>query len=318
MPAICVVACLKWIDRRPVGDGVVADERFSGMSPADEAALEWALRAGSMWGCEVVAVTVGRQSADLVLRAALAAGASRGIRVDDANLGSSPDGAGPDSSTVARAIAGLTAAVTGDAVVWCGDYSLDRGTGSVPAFIAAELGVPQLLGLVELTIGSTPGEVMALRRLDGGRRERLRTGVGSSPQSSRPSDVRAGLTGAEVSSGAVVPSGAVVSVEGSTARLRRAGLAAVMRARQAEIEVIVPTGGGDRSDEVPARTVRPFRPRPRVLPAPVGASTLDRVRALTDTAAAPGSSAGETVVLSAPDAARRILDALRGWGYLDG
>ena len=114
MPAICVVACLKWIDRRPVGDGVVADERFSGMSPADEAALEWALRAGSMWGCEVVAVTVGRQSADLVLRAALAAGASRGIRVDDANLGSSPDGAGPDSSTVARAIAGLTAAVTGD------------------------------------------------------------------------------------------------------------------------------------------------------------------------------------------------------------
>jgi len=58
---------------------------------------------------------------------------------------------------------------------------------------------------------------------------------------------------------------------------------------------------------------RPYRPRPRVLPAPVGATALDRVRALT----ASGTAAphGETVTLEPADAAARILATLREWGY---
>jgi hypothetical protein len=62
--------------------------------------------------------------------------------------------------------------------------------------------------------------------------------------------------------------------------------------------------------------LRPFRPRARVLPGPSGASALDRIRALTDTAGA-ASGAHELAVLDPPAAADRILEALAAWGYRD-
>jgi hypothetical protein len=62
-------------------------------------------------------------------------------------------------------------------------------------------------------------------------------------------------------------------------------------------------------------TIHDYRPRARVLPAPQGDHPLDRLRALTDAGAAAASH-GETVHLSAHDAALRIIDTLRGWGYL--
>ena len=68
------------------------------------------------------------------------------------------------------------------------------------------------------------------------------------------------------------------------------------------------------SPDISAADLVPYRPRARVLPAPAGANALDRVRALTDTGAAPSRT--ETVVLEPAAAARRILDALRDWGYL--
>ncbi|HEY4331433.1 MAG TPA: hypothetical protein VGM78_02640, partial [Ilumatobacteraceae bacterium] len=60
---------------------------------------------------------------------------------------------------------------------------------------------------------------------------------------------------------------------------------------------------------------RPFRPRPRVLPAPVGASALDRVRALT--ASSTAAVHGETIALDPPAAAERILTQLHEWGYIE-
>src|SRR5688500_18961462 len=114
---------------------------------------------GEAWGAEVVAVTSGPEAAEVVLRTALGAGASRAVRIDlDCDV---------QSDVVA---AGLAEALTGVDVVLCGDWSLDRGSGSVPAFLAAELDAAQALGLVALSIdSSTPGEVRAERRLDAGR-----------------------------------------------------------------------------------------------------------------------------------------------------
>jgi electron transfer flavoprotein beta subunit len=270
---VLIGVALKRVDRRPEVDpltGTVHDDpRSSGLSEADQSALEWALRCAEAWGAEVLAVSAGAAAADGVLRDALAAGAHRAVRVE--LVGDAP------SETVAATLAPLLAEC---AVAWCGDYSVDRGSGSVPAYLAAQLGAAQALGLVRVDLGA-PGTVEGLRRLDGGRRERLR---------------------------AVAP--AVVSVEGATARLRRAPLARALAARDASISTVA----GPPLAEHP-RVVRPYRPRARVLPAPDGATALQRILALTDAHATP-SGGGDAVELSPPEAAERILEALRSWGYL--
>jgi electron transfer flavoprotein beta subunit len=266
--------CIKWVDRRPEVDpsGAVAeaDSRFAGVSPADQAALEWALRARDALGGELLAVTVGPPAAEGALRDALAAGVDRAVRIAASS--------GLDSALVAAVIAPLLRDAT---TVWCGDHSLDRGTGSVPAFLAAELGCAQALGLVQVSFDAPPA-VQALRRLDGGRRERL-----------------------------AVTAPAVLSVEGATASLRRAPLKASLASRTAEIGVVA---GPPQITEHVHRPTRAYRPRARVLPPPVGTTALQRVRALTDADAAAASH-GETVVLDPPEAAERILAVLEEWGY---
>ncbi|MEY2552240.1 MAG: electron transfer flavoprotein beta subunit [Ilumatobacteraceae bacterium] len=253
-----IAVCIKWLGDAPT----------SGLSAADEAAIEMALRHGEVTRSSVIAVTVGASHADTALRIALACGVRTAIRVD------APDDM--DSASVAAALAPV---VAHSAAVWCGDYSSDRGTGSVPAFLAAHLRRQQALGLigVELT-----DPLRVIRRLDGGRREVLR------------------ITGP-----------AVLSVEGSIARLRRAPLRPALAAQTAEVlpygTHVVPHGNS-------SLLVRPYRPRPRVLPPPEG-NTLDRLRTLTDASSAP--EPGETIAVGPQDAARRMIEVLAGWGYLE-
>ena len=264
-----IVACLKWVSH----PGEPHDERFSGMSPADQSALEFALRQGEQLGdgATVTAITVGPSGADKVLRDALACGATRAVRVEAPTTTSGTD--------IATAIADH---IAGAQWVWCGDYSLDRGAGSVPPFIAAHLDAEQALGVIHAELdGHT---VHATRRLDGGRRELLD-----------------------------VCSPAVVSVEGATARLRRAGLQSLRRAAEATIEVVPATTPIHRAEFM----VRPYRPRARELAAPAGSSPLDRLRILTDASAA-SAARGEIATLAPADAAARIVEALRDWGYLSG
>jgi electron transfer flavoprotein beta subunit len=266
---LTVGVCLKWVDLRPEVDplsgAVHHDARTTGMSDADQAALEWALQAGEAWNEPVLAVTAGPAGADAVLREAIAVGATA-LRVD------LPVGA--PSATVAAALAPHLA---GCHLVLCGDLSPDRGSGSVPAYLAAHLGAAQALGLVAVEIGP-PATLTALRRLDGGRRERLR-----------------------------VTAPAVCSVEGATTRLRRAPLAAVLAARRATIPVHpgpAPTAAEDHP------VTRPYRPRARTLPPPHG-DTLDRVRQLT--AGAAHATHGQPEVLEPAAAAQRLLEALAAW-----
>jgi electron transfer flavoprotein beta subunit len=276
-----IAACGKWVDLRPEVDPLDAhvrtDPRTAGCSAADAAALEWALRAGERWDEPVLAVTAGPPAAERVLRDAVAAGATRAVRIDLPT--SAP------SAVVATAIAAVLGPA-GVSSVWCGDHSLDRGSGAVPAFLAAELGCAQALGLVDVELDARTGRVTAWRRLDRGRREHVR------------------LDGA-----------GVLSVEGSSARLRRAGLGAVMSSGRAPIEVVAPgPAAREASGAADAHLLRPFRPRARVLPAPAGTTALDRVRALTESTTA-SSHSHEVVVLDPPAAADRILDALAAWGY---
>jgi electron transfer flavoprotein beta subunit len=263
-----IAACLKWT--APLGDE--SDDRFAGVSPADLAALEVALRLGEALGVLVMAVACGPTGAERALRDALACGAASAIRIDTP--------ADADSRDVAFELAQATAGAT---IVVCGDYSLDRGSGSVPAFIAHHRRAAQALGLVQLELDRChAGAVHALRRLDGGRREVL-----------------------------TVPTPCILSVEGSVATLRRAGLKQSLASRTAAVELRVspPT----HHHTAPA-TVTPYRPRARVLLSPQGDDALTRLRAITDLGAAPAR--GETVELEPRAAAERIAAALREWGYL--
>jgi len=263
-----IAVCVKWV--LPNLDG---DERFAGISLADQAALETGLRIAEASGETCTVVTVGPAAAETSLREALACGAH------DARRMNAP--ADTDSAETARLLAILCES---SRFVVCGDYSSDRGSGSVPALIAARLERGQALGLIDVQI---VGESLSVvRRLDGGRRERL------------------SITGP-----------AILSVEGSVARLRRASMRATLAANEATIDVVTNDGSGAIRRTPEAVPLRPYRPRARVVPSPTGSSALDRVRQITDTSSSKGH--GETVTLSPAEAARRILDSLRAWGYIE-
>jgi len=271
-----VAVALKRVDLRPEVDPLTGtvrhDRRSSGLSLADAAALEWALRLGEAWELPVTAITAGPAEAQSVLRDAAAFGAGRLVRV--------PEEAGAPSEAVARSLAPL---LGGAVVVCCGDYSADRGTGAVPAFLAGELAAAQALGLTRLTPEGA-GVLVGQRRLDAGRRERLRV---SAP--------------------------AVISVEPGAARLRRAPLSGLMAASQAIIETPATDRVTDRRRVHVLRTV-PYRPRPKTLPPPAGGSPRDRLLALT------GSESERTpprVVRAAPEeAADELIRYLKDQGYL--
>ena len=271
-----VAVALKRVDLRPEVDPLTGtvrhDRRSSGLSLADAAALEWALRLGEAWELPVTAITAGPAEAQSVLRDAAAFGAGRLVRV--------PEEAGAPSEAVARSLAPL---LGGAVVVCCGDYSADRGSGAVPAFLAGELAAAQALGLTRLTPEGA-GVLVGQRRLDGGRRERLRV---SAP--------------------------AVISVEPGAARLRRAPLSGLMAASQATIETPATDGTTARRRVHVLRTL-PYRPRPKTLPPPSGGSPRDRLLALT------GSESERTpprVVRAAPEeAADELIRYLKDQGYL--
>ncbi len=290
-----LVACLKWVDLRPEIDplsgAVSTDDRFSGASPADLAALEWALRLADAHEGQVTAVTFGPPAAEPMLRDALAIGATSAVLIDD--------GGRPHPASSGAVAAQLAAACTDADLVCCGLHSVDRGSGAVPAFLAAELGIPQALGLVSVdgfgergpSKATTSAILVVERRLDHGRRERLQ------------------VTGR-----------CVLSFEGGL-EPRRASLTATLAATSTAIERIEAIA--DASGVVSTRSDRgltvvatgPYRPRAKVKPAPTG-PTHERIASLT---AAGTTTVGEATVreLDPSTAAEVVVERLVAWGYLE-
>ena len=272
-----IVACVKWAALRTEVDllhGTVHTSNHGhGISESDRAAVELALRLGEAWSAAVDVVCAGPASADDTLAELYAVGVDRVVRVE-----LDP---GAPSAVVAATLAAVVGDELGADVVVCGDASADRGSGSVPAYLAHHLGAAQALGLIELAVDDEV-RLRAVRRLDGARRERL-----------------------------TIDLPAVVSVEGSVAELRRASLADRLGRRDRTVERRSP---GQHAAPDTTRT-RPWRPRSRELPPPTGEHALDRIIAL------PGAMSDRTpprtVTLDPADAADEILEQLRAWGYLD-
>jgi len=287
---LVVVACIKRVELRAGVDlltgAVIPDAASAGPSPADEAALEWSLRIAEASGGAVVVVSAGGPECDVMLRGAIAAGATRAVRVP---LG--PVASDVPSQVVARALTRAVAAAADAAgvVVCCGDASVDRGSGSVPAFLAGKLAIAQALGLVGVSLAAwESGEAACLdveRRLDRGRRERLRL---------RPPFV--------------------ISVEAGTARLRRASLQRSLASRDAVVEVL-PAEVAPAHSPVELVGVEAYRPRTRVVPPPPpGLGARGRIAVLTG--ALQERRAARTLVLDAEAGADELLSALAEWDEL--
>ncbi|MEU5090904.1 mycofactocin-associated electron transfer flavoprotein beta subunit [Streptomyces sp. NPDC021356] len=293
MSAVLVVAALRSADPRalahPLTGTVPSAPYAAGAGPADRCALEHALRLADRLGGRCLAVTVGAAGAQDMLREALASGADEALRIEG------PDG--DEAATAQTLLAGLAAAgFPAPDLVVCGDRSVDRGTGATPAHLATRLGAAQALGLLELEPSTRAPEgarhgagvlLRAVRRLDGGRAERLD-----------------------------VPLPAVCSVEPGTARPRRAPLGAALAARRAVVPVVRVTGtDGGAPGEVRAGRVRPYRPRAKALPAPEG-GTRQRLLALTGALTPPRTPPRVVTPGSPEEAADLLLAHLREQGVV--
>jgi electron transfer flavoprotein beta subunit len=133
-----------WLDRAS-GDAVI-DE-------IDERALEVALSYQDANDAEVVALTMGPDSAKDMLRKALAMGADSAIHIVDDQL------AGADAMRTSRVIAAALTKFGFDLVI-AGNESTDGRGGVIPTLVAEHLGMPQatFLNSVAITAGSVSGE----------------------------------------------------------------------------------------------------------------------------------------------------------------
>lgn len=328
-PATRVHPLTGWIDRDPDALALPA---------AEAAALEHGLRLAQAWSGRVLAVTAGDQATEETLRQVTALGAdalrvpwpppadrvrtgvhgahrarahgtygSAGTRPVRAAHTVSGDVEEPYVTELAADERGLAGALAEairrwagadrPALVLCGDRSAERGTGALPAFLAHELGAAQALGLVGLE--AADGHLVAERRLDGGRRERLR-----------------------------VPLPAVCSVEAAGLRLRRAGLPGLLGATSAAVPL---SGSGDASGGpsfsppvsspvghsagVEVGRARPYRPPTRIVPPPAGDVPRDRLLQLTGALVShePPMVVGP---VGAAEAADALLEFLHRTGYL--
>ena len=278
-PAL-IVALVRCTDLRVEVDALTGslsrDARSAALSASDAAAVEHALVFAKAWGARVLVVTAGGPECDPTLRELLSLGAE--VRRVDLH-GSYVDELAADEQQLARA---LVAALGSDRpdLVLCADRSADRGTGALPAFVAHELGFVQAPGLVSLVLD---GEgLVAERRLDHGRRERMR-----------------------------VPLPAVCSVEAAGVRLRRASLAASLAAADAVVPVVQVAVPRSR---IRVLQTRALKPRPRHVPPPTG-SARERLLALTG-ALLSHDPPVVTGPIDAAEAVEELLEFLVRNGYL--
>lgn len=162
-----IYVCVKHVPDTAANIKVVAPAGFDEsvkfvVNPYDEYGLEEALQIVAKAGGEVVAVTVGKESAVSSLRTALAVGATRSILVKT-------EAQFLDSAVTARA---LKAAITQDGtpdLIFMGKQSVDSEGMQTPYRLAQELDMPVVTEVVDVELGD--GQAKVERETGGGVRE---------------------------------------------------------------------------------------------------------------------------------------------------
>jgi electron transfer flavoprotein beta subunit len=268
------------------GVGHRGGDRLVVTGRGDRAALEWALALTD----HVVTLTVGPPASGDVLAWALGRGATKAVRIWDAALGEL------DLAAITRVIAAAVRRIAPDVVV-AGERGLSGATGALPALLAARLGWPSVNGAIRL--GREERELVAERRMPGGRREEL-----------------------------AVPCPAVVTVTADSVEPRyvsvRARRAATLRGHEpwSLADLALTTESVMAAVRLRLARVDWPRPRPRRTAAPVAAkSAAERLRQLVgsgrpSSAATPAATTESRLVEGDPRAvADRILAFLQQNGF---
>jgi electron transfer flavoprotein beta subunit len=145
---------------RPEANAIVEEGLSFVLSPYDEYALEEALRIKAAKGGKVVAVSVGREEALVILRKCLAMGADETVLIKD------PLPETYDGLRTARIIARFVQAKYPEAkLLLFGKQSVGADNSQVPSMVAELLGIGQANVVVKLDI---EGEMAtALREIEG-------------------------------------------------------------------------------------------------------------------------------------------------------
>ena len=159
-----VYVCIKHVpdtaaNIRPLG-GTAFDETVKFiMNPYDEYALEQALRVReSGAGAEVIAVTVGKESAASTLRTALAMGADRAILVKT-------DAYFTDSIETGRLLHGAVSRDGSPNLILTGRQSVDTEGMQIPYRLAALFDMPVAVNVVAFSMDE--GRVIVEREIEG-------------------------------------------------------------------------------------------------------------------------------------------------------
>ena len=285
-----IAVCLKYVpdpstvEVDPLTGQIAEDRVLYMLNPADESALELALRLRPADG-RVSALTVGPEPADALLRDALAAGVDRAARVWD-------DALGPLKPALTSILLAAALRVIGlPDLVLCGGHSADRGSGTVPALLAEQLDWPALTDVTQFELDA--GRALIQRRL---------------------------ARGARAESELRLP--AVLGLDLDRLRLRQASLPKLMRAKHASIPQydLDALDLAPQDLHFPAMTlheVMPPRPRARVLFTPdATAPPHERVEQILSAGVA--GKAGTLVEGGTPqEQADAIIDFLRQRGFLE-
>ena len=285
-----IAVCLKYVpdpstvEVDPLTGSIAEDRVLYMLNPADESALELALRLRPAGG-RVTALNVGPEPADALLRDALAAGVERAARIWDPELG-------PIKPALTSILLAAALRATGlPDLVLCGGHSADRGSGTVPALLAEQLDWPALTDVTRFEVNA--GRALVQRRLARGARAE--------------SEVR-------------LP--AVLGLDLDGIRLRQASLPSLMRAKHAPIPRygLDDLDLSPQDLRFPAMTlheVMPPRPRARILFAP-DPTALPEERVEQILSAGVAGKSGTLVEGGAPEEqAEAIIEFLRQHGFLE-
>ena len=146
------------IKLKPDGSGVDTELIEYKVNPFCENAIEEALRLSDAHDAEVVIVSIGPEEVTSTIRAGLAMGADRGIRVEAEDVAL-------DSDLAARILAGVYKEEEPDLFI-LGKQAVDGDNNQVGQLMAQYLGLPQACFASEVKVEG--GEAIVTREVDGG------------------------------------------------------------------------------------------------------------------------------------------------------
>lgn len=260
------------------------------LNPADACAVEAAVRLKEQPGGSILALTLGPKEAEGALRAALAIGADRALRLW------CPQAIEWGPFTVAAALAAfIRREAPAPDLILCGDSASDGSSGTVGSALAEYLDLPQITGVMQLkTVREQDQDIVTMqvtRKLEHGYRELLE---------------------------AQLP--LLLTVTSELNEPRYPSLPAHLAALQASIPVLDPqTLPGnilqEESEETTILEMHTPRPRPRRIPAPdTRHSAFERIGEIVT-----GGAIGRKTRLvegSSEDLAKVLVQFLREKGFL--